>query len=690
MEVDAERLAVTSMRYEPSGAELVVRPGAASPLVVLSQVRGGVLVPLTLRLLDLEGSTSPGRQDSLQLRFRATGATGGDAGVAGSLTAAASRDIARVTWRLALHNESRGDLNLQVLFPVVSGLGLGDPASEALAFPHHAGDLTLNPVEAYASSRYLGFPRAGTRAEDGCYVREINYCGLASMAWMDYHRPGLGLYLGCHDPTFALTGVRSFTGGPRDPWMGFGFRRFVVLGAGGSWESPPFVMEVHEGDWHMGARIYREWISTLLAPPPDLPDMAGEYGLFPWYDFLRDGTVLNTFADIPRLYELGKGWGLRHFFIAGWNHGGFDCGYPDYHPALELGSPVELQRACMRINEDGGKVTFYLNARLFDTGLPAYQQMGQAWAIKGPDGSIHTEQYDTPAVFAVMCPAAEGWRAWLRDMAVWVVRAYGARGVYLDQLASAEPFPCYHDEAAAGHGLHDPGEYNRAYVRLLAETLAALKAEHPGAFLMIENCGDIYGQYVWASLAWNGALYDEHFAIYRYTFPEHRLVMMVHPRRPRDVGEDWELRRDLFYRDIERALLLGAVFWMAPHRRFGPRDEDLLTHARDMLKLRAAAAPLMATGRYLDREGMEVQGEIEASHWLTPNGDHLVVVGNRRGAGGTVQIDLPAPREVRFLGPGGAPVDVPWKRTDGGIRLSLRPSLPAVVAILSAEPRGQS
>ena len=37
-------------------------------------------------------------------------------------------------------------------------------------------------------------------------------------------------------------------------------------------------------------------------------------------------------------------FGSRHFFMAGWNHMGFDSHYPNYNPDLELGTPMSLKR----------------------------------------------------------------------------------------------------------------------------------------------------------------------------------------------------------------------------------------------------------------------------------------------------------------------------------------------------------
>ena len=46
---------------------------------------------------------------------------------------------------------------------------------------------------------------------------------------------------------------------------------------------------------------------------------------------------------------------------------------------------------------------------------------------------------------------------------------------------------------------------------LLRELLRRLRKHNPNAYIMTENCGDIYGSYTWGNLTWNGAEYDEYY-----------------------------------------------------------------------------------------------------------------------------------------------------------------------------------
>lgn len=524
------------------------------------------------------------------------------------VTATVVADDGSFVWRLRV--ESPEAQVIEALFPVVGGLQGG-----TLLMPHHAGERICDPVRTLQSERYLAFHRGQTvREADGTFTRELPYCGLASMAWFELDGPRGGTYLGSHDPAFGLAGLRVETDGTL---LTMAIRRYCCF-SDRVWEAPPAVLVPHGGDWHTGARIYRSWLAPLLPSPQRPAAMAGRPALNPRYDFKNHG-IKHRFADIPAMYDAGVASGLDHFFIAGWNRGGFDTHYPEYYPDIELGTAIDLANGCRYITERGGVTTFYVNARIFDTDSTYYPTLGHAWAIKDEAGNEHTEVYE-PNRFAVMCPGHGPWRSHLADAARWLTRTTGCQGIYLDQLGSATPFPCYDPR----HGHPAPDEFNRGYVALLDE----LRDE---AALMIENCGDIYSSRIWGSLAWNGELYDEFYNLYRYTFPEHNLINMVHPRHITHPAE----RERYFYRDLDRAWLLGSYFWAAPQRRFKPGDDVLLQYLGEALQLRRAAEPYFAKARFVDGEGVQTFGDATATRF-EGEGFSLVAVANPKAAPGEI------------------------------------------------------
>lgn len=229
-----------------------------------------------------------------------------------------------------------------------------------------------------------------------------------------------------------------------------------------------------------------------------------------------------------------------------------------------------------------------------------FSTLGQSWAIKNYDGAMFSETYGT-RTFAVTCPDCDEWRKWAADTAGWIVKAFGARGIYLDQLGSAEPFPCYEPgHAHSGRSSVHHGQYNHGYLKMIREVRDRIRALDPSSFLMIEDCGDIYSQHLYANLTWNGAFYDESFNMYRYTFPEFIQVNMVNTRRIADRAE----RAAWFYEDIARAFVLGSVFWAEQGDMFCEEDGCLLDLFRAALRLRKQAAPYIAHGVYHDEMGI--------------------------------------------------------------------------------------
>ncbi len=543
----------------------------------------------------------------------------------------------RVLMEGQLRNRDEGCEICELVAPHLTGIVLGgDPSDDVFLYPHHAGERTVNPVDEYPTERYQNFWRAGSVRVDGVWRREINYCGLASMSWMYLHDAATGLYIGSHDAAYPVTGLIAESMRPACGAMGFAFRKHRRVACGQDCVVGEYVLALSEKDWHYGAKIYREYLLPHLHMDATPDFLLDEYALNECYEFKRgDGVVDgkrqrkidNRFADIPRLFEMGQGWGVRHFFMASWNRTGFDSYYPEYYPDMELGSAMEFARGLSYIREHGGFSTLYINARIFDVESDYHATLGERMAIRKPDGEPYREVYG-PAHFTVNCPSDKLWRDYLLDMAEFTVRAYGPDGIYLDQLASAEPFACH----AAGHSHEDIGEFNQGYLYILENLLFRLRKQNPNAYIMTENCGDIYGCYTWGNLTWNGTHYDEHYAMFKYTFPEFVQVNMVDPRGW--VG-DLEEKKAWFYKDLERAILLGSVMWIGHTIRFalkGYPEEyvaEIQTYGKKALAFRARTQPFIRIAAFLNEAYVrETGGGAKATCWQLPNGRVMLLCGN--------------------------------------------------------------
>ena len=142
---------------------------------------------------------------------------------------------------------------------------------------------------------------------------------------------------------------------------------------------------------------------------------------------------------------------------------------------------------------------------------------------------------------------------------------------------------------------------------------------------MTENCGDIYGSYTWGNLTWNGAEYDEHYNVFKYTFPEFTQVNMVNPRSWAEEKD----RPEWFRKDLHRAITLGSILWLGITSRLRPEDSAYHDYGMMATAFRGNLQPLLKHAQYLDDLWLEnVPNQCFASCWALENGEKLVILAN--------------------------------------------------------------
>ncbi|MCM0646917.1 DUF6259 domain-containing protein [Clostridium swellfunianum] len=528
-----------------------------------------------------------------------------------------------LNWSIAIDNNSNKYDIVEILYPRIRGIYLGDTwEDDIIILPHHAGEKTINPYEEYKKPVFKNMWRAGVKEENFNY-RELNYCGLASMTWMYYYDKNNGFYISSCDDEFPITALRFETSNDINPWVGFAIRKYKKISRNESWNSKPYIMSINCKDWHWGAKIYRKWIDRYITMPENPEYLKDQCVLMNMYNFKRERQVQYSFSDIPYLFNYAKSFGIDHFFMAGWNRMGFDQNYPEYYPDLELGTSMDLHKGCQYIEDNNGISTFYINTRIFDVKSDYFNTLGKTMAIKDSKGNMIFEKYGDYE-FTVSCPSDTLWQKYVIDTATWMIKAYGAKGIYLDQLGSAEPCTCYD----YSHSHKDIGEFPQGYLKILKDIKAQINELNQDTFIMIENCGDIYGSYIWGNLTWNGDVRDEFFNLYKYTFPEYVQINMVNPKEVSDS----ELRKELFYKDIERAVLLGSVLWVNPLTKFdiyNEEDINLLEYLRKAINFRKKLNTYIKECRFVDDEEIiSISKNINVTHWVGDNSD-VYVIGNK-------------------------------------------------------------
>lgn len=618
--LDAERAVPTSLRLEEK--ELLM-PLHHTSLFSLTALDGE---NQRIQLLPQHG-----RAEGETLVFDSL--TNGTEAVKVQATLAVALQDNALQFRLHIKNSAPKLRIVETVFSL-EGIAMPNPASTELLYPHHAGEKIHDPVKALRSKKYQSFWRAYTRLENGRWVRECNYCGLCSMSWMYLQSTDIGLYLASHDSRFPVTGLMVSAGAETDD-LAMGFRVHKSIAYGEEWESGAFVLHLSHDDWHAGARRYRAWILPHLDIQSNPAFLQEQAALNQCYNFKRTEQIQHRFEDIPDMWEEGAKRGINHMFIASWNRTGFDSFYPEYYPDMELGTALDFRRGIDYVNAHGGFATLYVNARLSDQFSDFHQRFLSRMQIENEHGQPLTETYG-PHTFTLNCPSDRMWQHMLVDACDFAAESYHLKGIYLDQLASAEPFACYHQ----GHSHEDIGQFNQGYLTILRELLGRMRVRDPQSYLMTENCGDIYSAYTWGNLTWNGADYDEFYNLFRYTFPEFVQVNMCNDR-------SWEpdavRKESFFYSDIERCILMGNILWIGITSRYlgHPELKEHFDYLMKATAFRKAIAHQVSRGTYLDDEYVEENDNLSASCFRICTQEALLLVGNHACTGGTVRFHLP-------------------------------------------------
>ncbi|HPC62293.1 MAG TPA: DUF6259 domain-containing protein [Verrucomicrobiota bacterium] len=325
-----------------------------------------------------------------------------------------------------------------VRFPRVAAL-VRQP-NERLAVPSWMGQETAEPRQVLA-----GGNRRGTRLV-------YPYPGLLSLQCMAFYaRPGAGLYVACDDVASFRKDFVCY--GDSQENIGFELAHLPEQTgpAGGGWELPyQVVLGVFQGDWLTAAECYRAWatnqswaVESRLARG-QVPDWVLETGLWVW-NRGRSDQVFEPAA------VLRKKLGLPVSVFWHWWHGcAYDTGFPEYLPPRE--GTEAFQRALRQAHRRDLHALVYMNQRLWGMTTRSWTNEGAArFAVKGPDGQIHPEVYNTftREPCASMCMGTEFWRGHYAGLAEQAVRQLGVDGIYMDQACTS--LACY--DPSHGHPL---------------------------------------------------------------------------------------------------------------------------------------------------------------------------------------------------------------------------------------------
>ncbi|MBM4025770.1 MAG: hypothetical protein FJ280_10235 [Planctomycetes bacterium] len=395
-------------------------------------------------------------------------------GIRIEVTLAAQKPESAITWDLRIAADNPQWALWRVTFPQVAIKDLGE------------GGRVFVPVTAGIEQADL-WSKGGRKG--GTYPS-----GWTCMQYLAaYNRATrTGLYLGVHDP-FGSTKDIVAEGQPAKQAVTLRFDHPVPnMGkAGAGFELPGAARwQLLRGDWFDAARIYRAWVSREAKWWPAL-GRDGREDTPKWMRELPAWALTGGPASecVPRVKALARTLGLPvGFHWYNWHQIPFDNDYPHYFPAKEgfAEGVAELKKA-------GVYPMPYINGRLWDTrdkGAEDWQftQRALPAASKDEQGQPYTETYGSKETdgnsvrLAAMCPATTLWQNEVREIVLRLFQECGVSGVYIDQIAAAQPRLCF--DASHGHDLGGGHWWTEGYWTMLD----AMRSAKPADAMLTTEC----------------------------------------------------------------------------------------------------------------------------------------------------------------------------------------------------------
>jgi hypothetical protein len=551
-------------------------------------------------------------------------------GVAAACTFTLSADAGFVRVKTLLEN--RGHLWITGLFLGLEGIALSsNPESESLMVGDIPGKPYVNPRNGLKEAKaYVKIP-AGKRS----FSIPPTIPSSLVLSWMDLSdgRSGfgtgylnrteidmvghvesqpIGLALGWR--LFRLEGSRGFM------WGYTGEKQIYPLAPGEHFISDEMFLDLHEGDWHKTADVYRQlyqiafkddfldWertsivvrncdimLNTFVAwgDPSKDPKQA--------YDYPR-GHVINRFADITVAVDkalkaleaapeniivniLGTAteWGIYKM--------------PDHFPMVkEAGGQEAAEVMCRQLRNSGvAGISMYAHTSFMHRQASNYIAAADT-GMNYPHMDWHT------SMGGIACIAAEEWYDLWTKKIYPQFAAMGVNALYFDE-GFGHQFICRKPEHS--HGSSAMGVLT-AQARGATRLYRAWHASGgPSAYLCCEGGSDLQAR--WIDL-WQFAPTE----VLRYTHPDKMMKMGPEKADPRA--------------SVARAWMFGCPLLIAPlSTPWGPNqlEGELLDALRRFVALRRELRKIKAPGyphRFRDNLGLNVPPDLKAKVYADPTG----------------------------------------------------------------------
>ncbi len=280
-------------------------------------------------------------------------------------------------------------------------------------------------------------------------TNDINYRMLYPSGWQStmqffaYYNTDIGIYFACHDPKASTKRFHLKKGKNALIY----FTDIIVpnktLPNNDFSQSGNFELDLFRGDWYDAARIYRGWAKNKALFWPRLTPkkrakehIIGEIALWGACMPGAKRDIKKIEAWMKRFRKEFGDIGVGIMWLE-WNRVKHDYDFPNFFPAKEgMKELVALMQT-----KYNSYIMPYINARLFDTGLPNFTKEGYPYALKDSNGKLFTysplgKKGDT---FAVMDPTQKRWQDIIVDASKKLMIDIGTKGLYLDQITASSP-----------------------------------------------------------------------------------------------------------------------------------------------------------------------------------------------------------------------------------------------------------
>ena len=377
--VDPDSGAVTSLFVKVMDCELMGEPRLASNFRIclpLDEYQANYIDGMNQKPVSVDGTDR-----SVTARFSGMASEQGEFRVDLDYTIELLGD--QVTFRARLTNHDERAIS-EFWFPRLGGwTRFGKDRMARLAAPEYMRC-------GHGAALFKHFPgRMGLGSEAAEFHRD--YPGMV-MPWWSIHDAGTNraLYLGYHDQVCRVSTWHTYllpnsTGNPADAFLTseqakgepvglvFSHVRYPFIRAGETFDSGEFVLRVHEGDWHQGAKFYRRWFMKHFPFDKSQSWLRKQSAWFTSIIYQPEDRIIADYETYDQWTADAQRYGINTFELIGWDVGGLERGYPEYVPEEKLGGREGFRRLIDSIHRRSGRILPFVNYNILDPNTDLYK-----------------------------------------------------------------------------------------------------------------------------------------------------------------------------------------------------------------------------------------------------------------------------------------------------------------------------